>query len=73
MMKPISFFFQIANSYEQEKADLNLKKKNSGFFSQGSFEGPFRVYFWGPFESLFVGLFRAKQRSLLFGISEYMI
>ena len=39
---------------------------NSGFFSQGSFEGPFRVYFWGPFESLFVGLFRAKQRSLLF-------
>ena len=26
-MKPISFFFQIANSYEQEKADLNLKKK----------------------------------------------
>ena len=24
-MKPISFFFQIANSYVQEKADLNLK------------------------------------------------
>ena len=26
MMKPISFFFQIANSYVQEKAELNLKK-----------------------------------------------
>ena len=80
MMKPISFFFQIANSYVQEKADLNLKNyfekafnfekphkfqklssetcefknvqnsNNSGFFSQGSFEGPLRVL-WESFET----------------------